>query len=126
MTDVVFCPGPALARSWCGRYATLDVAQRARGPKPWHEMPPIDPYAYGAKARYVCDDCFRAHVKARVRAALANGALHNGIKLSDLSPQERQAAAEVLGPEWMATVDKGWEESRRETPPYGISMGRAN
>lgn len=133
---VVFCPGPSLeippesetrsappAGTWCGNYTTIELAQRPRKGKPWHKLPARHPY--DIKPRFACDACFVANARARVRALIANGALRDGLDLSSLSAHERQAAAEVLGPEFVAAVDKGWEDDRRETPPFGIPMGVA-
>lgn len=120
---VIFCPGPALTDTWCGKYTTPEIADRAsKSAKPaWRKLPARGPYDF--EARYVCEGCFRARTKARVRALLMNGALHDGYDLRGLSPHERQAAAEVLGPEFLAAVDAAWDEGRHDTPPYGIQMG---
>lgn len=127
MTDaqVIFCPGPGLDSTWCGRYTTAELAAKPSGKKqkPWHPLPARHPYDFAI--RLICDDCFRASIKARVRALIVNGALKDGLDISGLSDHERQAAAEMLGPDWMATVDRGWDEDRKTTPPMGTPMGRA-
>jgi hypothetical protein len=101
-----YCRG--LDGEGCGRYAMRSAALKAK----WHV----------GDDGYTCPKCWQARVKARVRAALANG---TRLGTKDLSPAEREAAEQVLGPELLEIVDGGWGEERRETPPYGVPMGAA-
>lgn len=117
--EIAFCVGPTDG-AWCGRYATIERARMSSGRESWYAIPPADPYAFGARTTWRCPSCFRIATVSRVRSSLVNGVQ---LGTRELSATEREAARQVLGDEFLAAVDKGWDVRRGETPPYGVPMG---
>lgn len=94
--DLVHCVGPTggsdPAHS-CGRYVESGKAWDA-GWRVNQDGPGL-----------ICPNCLRARTKARARAQLLGGVRRS---IHDMSPEERTAAAEVLGTDLVKAVDEGW------------------
>ncbi len=98
--DVVHCSAA------CGRYTSLAAQTGKRDEERW--TVDLDQTA-GDRTAYICPDCRRARLKARVRAAMQNGVR---LDVRGMSEVQRQAAGEVLGEDLLAAVDRGWGGGR--------------